>query len=104
MKLPVKLLGIIFALGYLLTFLAVWIYQTGFQSYTYIVVGEPNLFIKYSEWVVGLIAVGYLISEGKRELDNIACQKSSVVSYNPLCYDCKDCCRAKANSNRRREG
>ena len=64
-----KLVGIIFALGYLISFVGVWIYFTWFNSFTYIPYGEPNLFIKYSEWIIGFIAIGSLISEGKNEID-----------------------------------
>ncbi len=78
-KTHLKLAGIIFALGYLITILAIWIYQTGFQSYTWISLGEPNLYIKYFEWVLGIIAIVYLISEGKRTLDTM-----KAVSYDPF--------------------
>jgi len=77
-----KLSGIIFALGYLMVFLGLWIYQTGFQSYIYIVVGEPNLFIKYGEWILGIIAILYLIMAGKNEADNLIVNRA--VSYDPL--------------------
>ncbi len=79
LKKYINIFSIVFALGYLMTFLGIWIYQTGFQSYTYISVGEPNLLIKYFEWIIGLIALGYLAKSGKKELDY-----HRAVSYDPF--------------------
>ena len=66
-----KILGLISILGYMIVFLSIWIYHTEINNYIYIQVGEPNLFIKYSEWIFGLLGITVMIPIIKKELDGV---------------------------------
>lgn len=63
-----KITGLIALISYMLVILYSWMYAN-LTGYTFFMIGEPILIIKYSEWVLGIVgiiaATNYLIEELK---------------------------------------
>lgn len=60
----IRIIGLMALLSYMIVILCTWIYAN-LRGFIYFSAGEPDLFIKYSEWVLGIIgiivAVDYLV-------------------------------------------
>jgi len=62
----VRIIGLVALISYMAVILFTWIYADR-AGYIYFSVGEPSSFIKYSEWILGFmaifIAIYYLLME-----------------------------------------
>lgn len=52
----INFVGTIIGLGFTITFLFLWIIRN-LQGYEIVTFTEPNLTIKYIEWIVGLVGI-----------------------------------------------
>jgi hypothetical protein len=68
-KTGINIIGLSFALAWILVFLGLWVYRTGIQDHTIVTFYEQNLIIKYSEWMMGTLAVVVITKQIKEELD-----------------------------------
>lgn len=66
----IKVFGLLILTGYSITILLTWIYFSS-QGYIYLVAGEPNKFIMYFEWVLGLYGILIGLHYSKKEIDII---------------------------------
>lgn len=61
-----RILGLMAIISFMIVFLFIWLYAN-LKGYVYFSVGEPILFIKYQEWVLGftgiIVAAHYLLKE-----------------------------------------
>lgn len=48
----------------------IW-FDANLSGYTYFSAGEPNLYIKYSEWIGGILGIVSLISIIKETIRNV---------------------------------
>jgi len=54
-----KLLGLFFVLSYMINIYYIW-FDANLSGYTYFSAGEPNLYIKYTEWIGGILGIFHL--------------------------------------------
>jgi len=68
MKQPIKLLGLTFAISYILVVTGTWMYANH-QGYVYFYAGDPIAIIKYIEWLLAfgsiMVLAGYIRTEWK---------------------------------------
>jgi hypothetical protein len=64
-----KILGLMAVLSYMIVILFTWMYAN-YQGYVYFSAGEPVSFIKYPEWVLGLLGILTTARVLRMELDN----------------------------------
>jgi hypothetical protein len=64
----VRILGLMSVISYMIVILFTWIYAN-LTGYVYFSAGEPELLIKYPEWVLGLIGISVAIDCLRKELD-----------------------------------
>ena len=69
LKKGVCIIGLAFGLAWILTFLGLWVYRTGIQDNSIVTFQEQNPIIKYSEWILGLLAAVIIIKQIKSEVD-----------------------------------
>ena len=63
----IRILGLMSIISYMIVILFVWMYAN-FGGYIYFLAGEPNLVIKYTEWVLGFAGVFVAIDLLHKEL------------------------------------
>lgn len=64
----VRILGLMSVISYMTVILFTWVYAN-LTGYVYFSAGEPELLIKYPEWVLGLIGISVAIDCLRKELD-----------------------------------
>lgn len=64
----IRILGLMSLISYMIVVLFTWIFAN-MNGFAYFSAGEPDLFIKYTEWILGiigiLVAAYYLLKELK---------------------------------------
>ena len=68
MRKQIRLLGLMVALSYLIIFLLLWM-GANYLGYTFFSAGEPVPAIKYTEWILGILAIIVVTGKLKEELD-----------------------------------
>jgi hypothetical protein len=63
----VRILGLMAVISYMTVILFVWIYAN-YDGYVYFLAGEPNLLIKYTEWLLGFIGIFVTIDLLRKEI------------------------------------
>lgn len=63
----VRILGLMTLISYMVVILFIWIYANS-VGYVYFSAGEPELLIKYPEWVLGFIGILVAVDFLKKEL------------------------------------
>ncbi len=63
----VRILGLMALISYMIVILFTWIYANS-EGYVYFSAGEPELFIKYTEWALGFIGIFVAVDFLKIEL------------------------------------
>jgi uncharacterized membrane protein len=62
----IRILGLMSLISYMIVILFVWIFAN-YEGYIYFLAGEPNPYIKYTEWLLGftgiIVAVDLLYKE-----------------------------------------
>ena len=56
----IRILGLMSLISYLIVVLYTWMFSN-LNGYTYFSAGEPNLFIKYTEWILGVLRACFKI-------------------------------------------
>jgi hypothetical protein len=56
-----RIFGLVCALSYVVVVLLTWAYMD-IQGYKFVVVSEPIIAIKYTEWLMGGLSIGVLLS------------------------------------------
>ncbi len=67
----IRILGLMAVISYMTVILSVWMYAN-FGGYVYFMAGEPNLFIKYAEWALGLMGILVTTDSLRKEIKEIA--------------------------------
>ncbi len=62
-----RILGLMALISYMVVILFTWIYAN-LEGYVYFSAGEPELFIKYTEWALGFIGILVAVDFLKKEL------------------------------------
>jgi hypothetical protein len=65
-----RILGLMAIISYMIVILFVWIYAN-IGGYVYFLAGEPNLVIKYTEWLLGFAGIFVAIDLLHKELNEI---------------------------------
>jgi hypothetical protein len=65
-----KILGLMTLISYMTVILFTWIYAN-VEGYVYFSAGEPQLLIKYTEWVLGFIGIFVAVDCLRKEIDTI---------------------------------
>jgi len=65
-----RILGLMAIISYMIVILFVWIYAN-IDGYVYFLAGEPNLAIKYTEWLLGFAGILVAIDLLRKELNEI---------------------------------
>jgi hypothetical protein len=65
-----RILGLMAIISYMIVILFVWIYAN-YGGYVYFLAGEPNLIIKYTEWLLGFAGIFVAIDLLRKELNEI---------------------------------
>ncbi len=65
-----RILGLMAIISYMIVILFVWIYAN-IDGYVYFLAGEPNLAIKYTEWLLGFAGIFVAIDLLRKELDEL---------------------------------
>ncbi len=63
-----KILGLISVLSYMIVILFTWMYANH-MGYVYFSAGEPVSFIKYPEWILGIIGILAIASDLRNEMN-----------------------------------
>ena len=65
-----RILGLMAIISYMIVILFVWIYAN-IDGYVYFLAGEPNLVIKYTEWLLGFAGIFVAIDLLRKELNEM---------------------------------
>ena len=65
-----RILGLMAIISYMIVILFVWIYAN-VDGYVYFLAGEPNLAIKYTEWLLGFAGIFVAIDLLRKELNEM---------------------------------
>ncbi len=65
-----RILGLMAIISYMIVILFVWIYAN-IGGYVYFLAGEPNLVIKYTEWLLGFAGIFVAIDLLRKELNEM---------------------------------
>jgi hypothetical protein len=64
----IRILGLMALISYMIVILFTWIFAN-IEGYIYFSAGEPVLFIKYLEWILGLLGIFVAVNYLKKELN-----------------------------------
>jgi len=67
----IRILGLMALISYMIVILFTWIYAN-FNGYVYFMAGEPNIVIKYTEWVLGFAGIIVAADFLRKEMNEIA--------------------------------
>ncbi|NJD78060.1 MAG: hypothetical protein FIB08_13380 [Candidatus Methanoperedens sp.] len=65
----IRILGLMALISYMVVILFTWMYAN-LEGYVYFSAGEPELYIKYSEWALGFIGILVAADFLKKELES----------------------------------
>ncbi len=65
----IRVFGLMAIISYMTVILFTWIFAN-MNGYVYFSAGEPELFIKYLEWVLGFTGIFVAIDSLRKEIDN----------------------------------
>lgn len=64
----IRVLGLLTALAYLIVILFIWV-SANMAGYIYFTAGEPDLRVKYAEWLLGVVGIYTQVIELKEKLN-----------------------------------